>query len=268
MLLDRTGEAELLRQALRADPTFLPAIHGYIRALQFRPDLRAEYAREAAAREGPFFRCVALVAAAPPGYSAAAAPGLLALEQNHEATGCSALFLATIAVDLTPERIWHERAWITWSGPTRCAGPVRTVAASCHTAQSLGRGEESRAVIEEGITRSQHPFHRQILYAHLANDFAIAGDTVRAAELRRTLAAAVDRDGRPGLRAESPALDATPSLERLAERLRIAATAGSPWDEWSARRNYGSWLSDAGRPAEALVHLDRAVRIADSVATP
>ena len=268
-LLDRKGEAELLRQALSADPTFLPAIHGYISATQFRPDLRAEYARDAAAREGPFFRCVALVAAAPPGYSAAAAPGLLALEQNHEATGCSALFLATIAVDLRPERVWHERA-LDYLERANAAAPAlyEPWLRRAIRLRSLGRSEESRAVIEEGITRSQHPFHRQILYAHLANDFAIAGDTVRAAELRRTLAAAVDRDGRPGLRAESPALDATPSLERLAERLRIAATAGSPWDEWSARRNYGSWLSDAGRPAEALVHLDRAVRIADSVATP
>jgi len=268
-LLDRKGEAELLRQALAADPTFLPAIHGYIHVTQFRPDLRAEYARDAAAREGPFFRCVALVAAAPPGYSAAAAPGLLALEQNHQATGCSALFLATIAVDLTPERIWHERA-LDYLERANAAAPAlyEPWLRRAIRLRSLGRGEESRAVLEEGITRSQHPFHRQILYAHLANDFAIAGDTVRAAELRRTLAAAVDRDGRPGLRAESPALDATPSFERLAERLRIAATAGSPWDEWSARRNYGSRLSDAGRPAEALVHLDRAVRIADSVATP
>jgi CHAT domain-containing protein len=268
-LLDRKGEAELLRQALAVDPTFLPAIHGYISATQFRPDLRAEYARDAAAREGPFFRCVALVAAAPPGYSAAAAPGLLALEQNHEATGCSALFLATIAVDLTPERIWHERA-LDYLERANAAAPAlyEPWLRRANRLRSLGRSEESRAVIEEGITRSQHPFHRQILYSHLANYFAMAGDTLKAVELRRTLAAAVDRDGRPGLRAESPGLDAIPSLERLAERLRIAATAGSPWDEWSARRNYGSWLSDAGRPAEALVHLDRAVRIADSVATP
>ena len=268
-LLDREGQADLLRQALAADPAFLPAVYGYISVTQFRPDLRAEYAREAALREGPFSRCVAIVAAAPPGYPAAAAPGLLALEQNHEATACSALFLSSIAVELTPQRIWHERVLDYLERATTAAPALpdpwlrRAI-----RLRSLGRVEESRAVIEEGITNSQHPLHRLILYSYLANALATAGDTVKGGELRRALAAAAERDGRPGLRAEAPGIDAAASLERVQERLRITASAGSPWYEWGARRAFGSGLSDAGRPAEALPHLDRAVRIADSLGAP
>jgi CHAT domain-containing protein len=268
-LLDREGQAELLRQALAADPAFLPAVYGYISVTQFRPDLRAEYAHEAALGEGPFARCVALVASAPPGYPAAAAPGLLALEQSHQATACSALFLSSIAVELTPQRIWHERVLEYLERATAAAPALHEPwLRRAIRLRSLGRVDESRAVVEEGITRSQHPLHRIILYSYLANALATAGDTVKAGELRRALAAAVERDGRPGLRAEAPAIDAAASLERVQERLRIASAAGSPWEEWSARRAVGSGLSDAGRPAEALLHLDRAVRIADSLGTP
>ena len=268
-LLDREGQAELLRQALAADPAFLPAVYGYISVTQFRPDLRAEYAREAALREGPVSRCVALVAAAPPGYPAAAAPGLLALEESHQATACSALFLSSIAVELTPQRIWHERVLEYLERATTAAPALHDPwLRRAIRLRSLGRVEESRAVVEEGITRSQHPLHRLILYSYLANALATAGDTVKGGELRRALAAAVERDGRPGLRAEAPAIDAAASLERVQERLRITAAAGSSWDEWGARRAVGSGLSDAGRPAEALLHLDRAVRIADSLGIP
>lgn len=267
--LDRPGELEFLRQALAADPTYLPAISVYLNATVFRPDLRAAYAREAAARGGPFFRCVALVAAAPAGYPAAAAPGLLALEQNHEPTGCSALFLALIAVDLTPQRIWHDRVLEFMERATAAAPSLHEPwIRRAIRLRGLGRHKESRAVLENGITRAEHPLHRQLLYSHLAHDWARRGDTVKAAALRRTLAAAVDRDGRPGLRAESPALDAASSLERLRERLRIATAARSPWDEWSARRSFGSALSDGGKPAEALAHLERAVQLADSLGTP
>lgn len=268
-MLDREGQITLLRQALEADPTFLPAVSSYLSVTLFRPDLRAEYARETALRQGSFFRCVAVVTAAPAGYPAGAATGLLALEQNREATGCSALFLASIAVELTPQRVWRERS-LEYLERANAAAPALNEPwlRRAQLLRSMGREPESRAVLTEGIAASRHPLHRLILYIHLAYAWTEAGDTVKAAELHRALAMAVDRDGRLGLRAESPALPASAVEQRTRERLQMAVAAESRSDEWSARRTLGSMVSDAGRPAEALLHLDRAVRIADSLGTP
>ena len=276
--LDNDGSLVLLRQALAADPEFLPAALDYQLGISYRDDLIEEYRRTVGAGRGPFQRCMASVLGAPTGYPAASVATLLALERGNQGSSCSAGFLGYFALDVTPIRVWWERGAeylrrVLEQTPAAATLWVRRAALLL----LLGRAEEARTVLQSGLQHARYPAERVGYYQNLIGVLDALHDPVHSFELQRALAAAVERDGRPGIRYlypdyvrfVVPEAARQPMWERNArERVRLAVAAHSAWSEWGARRTLGTGLSDAGRPAEALPQLDRAVQIADSAGAP
>jgi len=274
-VLDNEGVVALLRRALAADPEFLPAVMEYREVVGYRDDLLAEYRRSVGTGTDPFLRCVAIVTGAPTGYPAAPVPELLTLERENQGSDCSAGYLGYLAVELTPARVWLVRG-LEYLRRALEAAPAAPGLWERRAALFLflGRAEEARATLLTGLAFAQHASHRVKLYQLMVSTLAASSDSARAPELQRALAAAVTRDGRPGILFLNPdyvryLVPSTASLtawERAGrERVRLATASRNWWLEWTARRSLGSSLTDAGRPAEALAQLDRAVRIADSV---
>ncbi len=272
VLLDVHGEVALLRLALAADPNFSPALYDFIALTRYQPEVRDSML--AAGREDtPPRRCIALVARAPTGYPAAVVPALLALEAQHQASVCSKLFLGVYGTELTPLQPWSKRAVEYLEAVNHLAPEIAYLwVRRAGLLVGLQQVAAARAVLEEGLSRSVQASQRVQLYQSVAAVMARSADSLRAFELRRALAAAVERDGRPGLKNIYPEyLDffrppdpATPRWESQGlERVRLAGTSGDLYQEWSVQRNLGAALSDAGRPTEALPHLERAVWLAE-----
>ena len=267
-----------MRRALAADPEFLSAALEYPASIVYRGDLRTEYQRSVAETRAAFPQCMAIVLAAPSGYPAGAADGLLALEQEHQSSACSSAYLGFVALDLTPSRVWYERGleYLSRAIALRPDVPALWQRRAVMLLR-LGRATEARAALLIALSHAPDAMHRVPLYHVLVGALASTLDSVRVPELQRALAAAVTRDGRPGVRYLypdyvrylEPEAAQLPSWERTwRERIRLAVETHNAATEWGARRSFGAILSDAGRPVEALRELERVVAIADSTAAP
>lgn len=277
-MLDTDGSLRLLRRAVAADPEFFPAVMAYQLAIAFHADLRDEYRRAVGAGSSAFQQCVAIILAAPTGYQAAATAGLLALERDHRGSACSAAYLGYNAAEMTPARVWNVRG-LGYISRALDLAPEAAELWRRRAALFMAAGypDTARAAVLEGLQRAPTAMHRVPYYQLYISVLAATQDSGRVRELERALAAAVVRDGRPGVRFVhpdyvrylDPAAARQPPWERAGrERIRLASQERSGWHEWGARRSLGVALSDAGRPAEALEQLDRTVRFADSIGSP
>jgi CHAT domain-containing protein/tetratricopeptide (TPR) repeat protein len=283
--MDTDSSTALLRLARAADASFLAAHQHYIGWQRYIErvgvvSVREEYRRIAAASGSPHDRCLAIAAGAPAEYAAAALADLLELDRRTGGTACTTVFLSTMSFDAVPERIWAPRIAAMSEKATRIAPIIAEVwMARSIILRKMQRKDEGRRAILEGLEHSAHALQRLQLYTGLAAAYDDLGDGTRAGEVRRALAAAVERDGRPALRYEFPqhvlfrgpdaGVTNMPAWERMyRDRVRVTAGRGHPRHEWGARRELAVTLSDAGRPAESLVHFDRLVRIADSLDAP
>ena len=283
--MDTDSAIALLRRARAADPSFLPAHYQYIewqRYLERRGgrSVSDEYRQIAAASGSPDDRCLAAVAGASAEYPAAALTDLLEIERRTRGNACAAVFLSTMSFGAVPTRVWAPRIAATSEHATKAAPFIAEVwIARADILAKMERAAEARRVLADGLQQSAHALQRVLLYTRLAIAHEHVGDSTRARELRRALAAAVERDGRPALRYRGPQyvlygarderLPKMPDWEAMSrERVRLTSGRGHSLYEWFARRGLAVALSDAGRPTESLVHFDRIVRIADSLAAP
>lgn len=281
--MDSDSSVALLRRARGADPSFLPAHYHLIESQRYLErrgvqSVREEYREIANASGGPRDRCLAIVADAPVGYPAAALTDLLELERRTAGTACAAVFLAIMSIEGVPTRVWAPRIAAFSESATNVAPLIaETWIARADILRKQQRAVDARRVVIDGLKHSAHALQRVQLYGRLASAHEHLGDSTRATEIRRALAAAVQRDGRPAVRFAFPSHVAfgdpgerhLPAWEETAlERVRVSSGKGHSRYEWSARRVLAVSLSDAGRPAESLVHFDRLVRIADSLAAP
>ena len=271
--LDTEPSLELLRRAEAADPAFVPAYIYHINTIMYRADARAQLRAEYERRSDPLARCLAAIVAAPVQYPAAAVTSLRDIEQRYGANPCTTTQLALALHYFRPQRVWSDSVAARARRAVRDWPQLGDVwHAASRAVAAVGRLAEARALLEEGLPRQKHALHRALLYAHLT-EVLEETEPARGADMRRALAAAVERDGRPGLRYYFPdyvryaqADGAEPLwLRRARERLRAALLGRDREREWGARRELGSTLSDAGRPIEALPHVQRGVAIADSI---
>jgi CHAT domain-containing protein len=139
-----------------------------------------------------------------------------------------------------------------------------------------GRTAEGEAVLTEGVSRVRHPLSRVVLLAQLVRARLLRGDTAGAGVLRDVLAAAVSRDGRPGIRWAFLELagagvrgDAWPEMRTgLIERIRLARAHGAWAREAYDLATLGGLMIDRGDPARAFQYFERQIAIADRVGAP
>jgi CHAT domain-containing protein/Flp pilus assembly protein TadD len=141
---------------------------------------------------------------------------------------------------------------------------------------TLGDLKESERIIEQGRQAMRHPLLRMSMAMHQVSLRLARGDTAGALALRHSLRAAVDRDGRPGMRAlfeETPCyVSAWGEVEDLDARDRRAIERPRARGDWALVERTliecGHWLIDRGEHLRALRHLTQALTIADSVRLP
>ncbi|NNM07067.1 MAG: CHAT domain-containing protein [Gemmatimonadetes bacterium] len=212
-----------------------------------------------------------------PDYPAAAAPALLEMEERGEGAGCPTVLLPGIFRQMRPFEVWDPRRLEYYQRALVIAPEVRGLwTRYAGTLASLGRLRDADEVLGEGAETLSHPLERLPLLMRRAGMAFLRGDTSAAVALRQAVAAAVDRDGRPGIRLaylyeldgplgrwEEPAED---SWARPARRLAEFSQEHWAWNyEWQARYALGMRLSDRGEPLLAVQELTRALAIADSV---
>lgn len=276
--LDSEGNLRALRESLDADAAYLPAVIRYYQAISFRHDLRTKYLADVRRRSGPFFRCLEAVLQAPTGYLPQAFSDLLHLEQSGEGSGCTAAFLGFIVTELTPVAEWRALGLEYLERAAQAAPSIDDFwmrrAAMLIRQQ---RHEDARAVVRQGLRHAATAMQRIGLYRTYVTATSRTADSALTPELQRALTAAVERDGRPGVLwsfldyGRYPSADPrkrTGAEAASLEQLALAVERKSAWHEWAALRRLGSFLTDAGRPLEAVRLLDRAVQIADSSGWP
>lgn len=261
-----------LRAAQQADPTFYPAHQTYIRIMRYLAQfdaLREEY--RARPLPEPIGSCLRLVTAARLGDDAASAAGLNALQRKYGPTPCLAHALASALPAATRPA---ERAGVserTAEAAVRHAGDIADV--WIHYANLLaasGRAAQARAAYTRGLARMQHPLDRFTLDVQYQDLLVRMGDTISARTRWRVLAAAAERDARPGMRYQLMVNGAPPrsANEHRLRRLAAADLArrhGAAVPELQARMFGASLELDAGDPNAALRHFDRSVQLADSL---
>jgi CHAT domain-containing protein len=241
-------------------------------------ELRREYDPGS---ERPIERCLAAYVRASRWHVQDAAPVWLEIERRWGANACTSALAATHATSMTPRPAWVSRGLEFSRRATKLAPELAEVwgayAAQLHI---LGRHDEERPVLLQGIAHATHARDHVYLRATLASNDFEHGDTVRAAVGLRAVRAAVARDGRPGLWAiylsredrrllapragdRDPGRAATHAVESLAEiARRHSAWPVEFWAQWSLGQVRFDELGDA---AGAVGAYDRAVEIADSV---
>ena len=276
--LDLDSSLVLLRAARDAAPASLVAHLEYIGLAVRRmpggvPDVRREYT---ALPPGPLRECLLAYLSVPRSNLPAAAPHLVEMERRGTAGGCPTVLLTEIVGDMVPRRLWEPRrldyleravailpdAWWLWM----------RYASALVASHEFDRAD---AALTEALGRFQHPLQAVRLQLRKASLLVRRGDTTSALALTRAIAAAVARDGRPGLRVEylralDEVLDPTNmDGNALDSALRAGAQLAhehGAWEyEWRFRYSLALRLTDRGRPLAALPEYARQIEIADSV---
>ncbi len=273
--LDLDSATVLYRAARDADPRFFPAQRDYILRMRERgasEALRRQY--EGDWGEDPVLACYSAWATAPYGYPEGAAGEFVAIEAEQGSTLCTSLFLANLADRLTPARIWRPQAVRFAEQAVRLAPELAEAWDRYGQVLSwANRAQDAEAALRRAIELSTHPLKRVAVYMRLAELSLERGDAAAAEAIQRAVAAAVERDGRPGLKVTY--------LHGL-----VALRAGRGRAEWEAllreeaelARDHGAWswelralwrlcrqLDDSGDPSSSVECHDRVVSIADSV---
>ncbi len=279
-MLNEDSALSLYRAAIAADSEYLPAQFEYITMMRgdlFRgPELTREYG--ASAGHIGIHGCLA---AATSGANDIGRPItlLLALERRAGLSSCTDIFLIAWSQfrEGSPEGLRD--------GLARGARLVRELPEVSNVWSSYasrlaaaGRAGEAERVLREGIARVADPFARFNMMGTLGGFHLSQGDTAGAVALWRAARDAVLRDGRPRLEAQYLSgvcdgawlSDPTPAARERACREQLAILhAHHAWlSEWGDARNRGHVLVDRGFFAAALLYLNRAVALADSVGTP
>lgn len=275
LVLDLEGERRAWRRALKADPSSFQAQKNLLwHAVD--PEERAalhEELRRIAAEGSDSAAClVAELDREPDGYRAVF-EALQRLEKEKGRSLCLAERLAHWAGSRTPKDRWRDaeldyarRAAEAAEGPANIGRYARLLARE-------GRYEEARGQMSRAIREWDHPLARVGALMNLAEVHRLSGDSARARALVTAVRAAVDRDGRPGLRLHflwdleqsHRAQDRADSLAAIRrERVRLALE-NEHWrhaldDIYTLTALTGDVDSD-----ERLALLDRGVRLADSV---
>jgi CHAT domain-containing protein len=262
----------LLRAARDADPTYLPAQYRYIEMMRYRgaiETLRREYSPSAVG-DSPLARCLTTVALAPYHFTLIV-QAVQELERNGSASACTDLYLAVLPDG--PQQAWIDRG-LEYAPRIERAAPELDTPWLAH-ARLLAYGghwEEALRTLLEGIRVQPHALGRLLLHLARVEVYLARGDTALAHSVFAAVAAAVERDGRPGLRAlllgqQVPEAWHRPSgqFERHFELLRMARAHGDWRNELSHLSMLGGELVAAGYPARAMSYHDRQVALADSV---
>lgn len=272
-VLDLDSGLALLRAARDADPWFHPAQRRLLLRLQERgatSDRRGTTASVATHPEDPGLACYDALRGAPYGYPQAAVDSLLALTERHGPTLCSSLGLATLARRLLPARTWIETGLTQAREATRQAPQLAQAWDEYAQLLSLaGHGDDAERAMRTALARSQHPMTRVVRYVRLAALRLERGDTAGARALRQSVAAAVQRDGRPGLRVVylhgiAGLVASQTEWEAAAREEADIARRHAAWP-WELRALWTlcAGLDNRGNPAAAVACDDRAVAIAD-----
>jgi CHAT domain-containing protein len=235
-----------------------------------QPEVRQEYA---ALPDIPIIRCLrAYLEAYPPD----AVPALLEMEERGEGAGCPTVVLPGIFRQMRPSRVWNGQRLEYYGRALTIAPEVMSLWTGYgETLVALGRLLDAEEVFGEARALA-HPTQRVRLNMRRAGAALLRGDTSAAVALQRAVAAAVDRDGRPGLRIiylrelDGPlgVLEEASGNSRggLLSRQAEFAREHHAWNyEWQARYALGMRSSDRGEPIFAVQELSRAIAIADSV---
>lgn len=266
----------LLRAARRADPAYFPAQHDYIFLRQTRYE-QAALRREAVSLSrstDPGDRCLG-IAIAGLTEERDTFQELLSLERSGGATTCSTFYLATGP----PRGDYPDSLRLSFYARALRETPemMDLWAMYAEFVKTSGNLAEGERILERGRQAVQHPLYRLQLAAGEINVRVARGDTAGALALKRSIRVALDRDGRPGLRAwyESSSCtrrvfgeigeDQNAQQQTVMERTRVRGDWA--WEE-RALISCGHQLLDRGEPLQALRYLSRGVAIADSVRLP
>ncbi|MBI1723134.1 MAG: CHAT domain-containing protein [Gemmatimonadetes bacterium] len=227
------------------------------------PRVRREYEALRGSRDGDL-ACLALYGSSPT-YSPWPLAELTSLERRFGETECSAYYRA-YADRNEPARVLASFARAARFRPDRPDFWYDyALVLGAH-----GRWDEAERVIRAAIRQHRHPMDQTYLYLMQARIAHQRGASNRTAVLRRAIADAAARDGRPGLRMAqlyqaAYCVWAPCSPERLWELINFASEHGA----WPIAVQALEWLGrdfiDRGEPAAALPALDRAAAIADTV---
>ena len=271
----------LLRAARSADPSNL-AIHDQLTWLTIvlRPAGLEEIRREYAAMpDSPLVDCLRAQLAVGSDNEAAAASELFDLERRYPGEACPVVLLSRILRDLKPEHEWEPRRLEYLARAVALAPEVSGVWTSYTAAlAAAGRYDESEQAYLQAVAHLPHPLHAVSLQMRRAGLSLARGNVAGAEGLRRAVQQAVERDGRPGVRfaylRELDAFTNVPAMmlgsmdALMRARAELAREHGSLLDEWQVRYTLGMRLTNRGEPLAALVELDRAVELADSMGVP
>ncbi len=271
-MLDADSALALYRAARAADPDYLPAQIEYIGRMyeRFRwPDLHREFA---ITRTPSAFRACLEAATVAQGTTGRPGALLVALEHRVGISLCTDLFLLS----------WDVRARDRLPRAARAAreAPLLSSVWSNYAERlkAAGRKREAELALREGLAHVDDPIARLSLQLQLFRLHLERADTARAVALANAAAAAVRRDGRPGVRSAHLVQVCSggwafgpiaPARELACRQWVVGARAHHAWlVEWYASRSIGRGLLDRGEVAPALPYLDRTVALADSVGTP
>ena len=272
----------LLRAARDADLANLPIHLEYIARVTYwtpggLPKLREEYAN---LPETPVTRCLRTYLEVTPELLHVLGPALLEMEEKGEGAGCPTVLLASVLSDMRPHHVWEPRR-IEYFEKAISIAPETSGLWTQYSATLAGLGHYERAaeVLRDAVAVLSHPVQRVPLTMRRAGMIFLEGDTASAVELRKAVASAVSRDGRPGVRLQylrerdaplgiwESRTEGRPESNLL--RLADFAQENGAWnDEWQARHSLGMRLSGWGEPLRAIAEFGRAIAIADSVGLP
>jgi CHAT domain-containing protein len=270
--MDPVGAEALLRASTAADPGYFPAHFTYLVRLRETGQLarlRHEYGSPAPGA-GPHADCLAAIARAEYGYAIGALPELEALEARRGPGLCTAAVRAYWTA--------HNRDLEEWGRVSRLAPDLAEFPqAHASALADAHRLREAERVLEEAVPGLPHALHRLNVYLALVRVRLAAGDTVRALGLRRALALAIARDGRPGVRAPwlyelsrpvAPGIRPTPG--EAARELAALTRAHGDWLwKWKSTFYLANAMVDGDGDVErALPLYDAAVALADSLEIP
>lgn len=272
-MLNADSALALLLASRRADPTFVPGQHEYmrLRGERFEHSILRDEAAALARSTDPNERCFGIV------FrrfieNRSAYDELIALERASGSSGCSSVFLALDSpVRSVPESLrdslFARAIAVAPEVPELWSGPATRLAVSHQWAAA-------ERVLERGREAVRDPIHLTS-FVQLQTAFRLwRGDTAAAISLERAFRAARTRDPRPGVRAQ---FEDQCSRERAdgsgsavdPRRLRERRRSPGDW-AWLANAllQCGKEAIDRGEPLVALEFSAPLQAIADSVRLP
>lgn len=275
LALDIEGERDAWRRAFEADPANFQAqknlLWHAVDARQ-RATILAELRRLVDAGSNTAACVVAELDAEPSGWREVF-EALRGLEADGRDSLCLVEKLARWAGSMTPKTEWREeeleyarRAAEAAEGPANISRYARLLAED-------GRHDEAHRQLRRAIRDWDHPLARVGTLMNLAEIHRTSGNSARSEALIAAVAAAVERDGRPGLRwhylwnleRSLRAQDRTDGLAEIRrERVRLARAHGHWRHELDDLYTLAA-LTDDLDGGERLALLDRGVHLADSL---